>query len=427
MSNQTKHVPSHASLLRDVSAVSVSPARSRLDAIVVPAARPSLQRLITLSAQLSVPLVVLCSRQAQADKIAARVDDTFGAQALVIDVPDDYQLLDHRPLTSDDAFRTASNDRSSDLSLKRNLGLVLARLRGWKKILFVDDDIYQLRPNDISRLSGLLDRHPVASMASTYYPDNSVVCHARRLAGLGQDVFVSGAVLGVNTQHPTMSFFPDIYNEDWFFFAQHAAARSLPKVGEVRQDEYEPYADPERAAREELGDVLAEGLYALFNGTPGWDLADQLRAAAGRRHWRFFLEDRQSMISETFDRLSSAKYASGSKTPTVVQDAQKSLLRASDQLTKITPELCVDFIGKWRADNDRWQGILPRTGTVLSESEAMNKLGLKTWFTCGYDADSGSFESLMAALQSNLNRSSTRRGALGRGWISPVDSKPIRS
>lgn len=427
MTNQTKHVSSHASLLRDVSAVSVSPASSRLDAIVVPAARPSLQRLISLSAQLSVPLVVLCSRQAQADKVAARVEDTFGARALVIDVPDDYQLLDHQPLTSDGAFRRASNERSSDLSLKRNLGLVLARLRGWKKILFVDDDIYQLQPRHISRLAGSLDRHPVASMASRYFPDNSVVCHARRLAGLGQDVFVSGAVLGVNTQHPAMSFFPDIYNEDWFFFAQHAAARSLPKIGEVRQDEYQPFTDPERAAREELGDVLAEGLYALFNGTSGWDLADQLRAAAGRRHWQVFLEDRQSMISTTFDRLSSAQYISGSRASTTVHDAQKSLLRAADQLKRITPELCVDFIERWRADNDHWQKVLPDTGAALSEREAMSELGLKTWFTCGYDADPGSFESLMAVLRSNLNRSSTRRGASVRGWRSPVDSNPKRS
>jgi hypothetical protein len=415
VSHQTKHVPSHASLLRDVSAMSVSPASSRLDAIVVPAARPSLQRVISLSAQLSIPLVVLCSRQAQAEKVAERVENTFGAQALAIDVPDDYQLLDHCHLTSDRAFWKASAERSSDLSIKRNIGLVLARLRGWKKILFVDDDIYQLRPNDISRLSGWLDRHPVASMASRYFPDNSVVCHARRLAGLGQDVFVSGAVLGVNTQHPTMSFFPDVYNEDWFFFAQHAAARSLPKVGEVRQDEYEPYADPERAAHEELGDVLAEGLYALFNGTPGWDMADQLRAAVGRRHWQAFLEDRQSMISTTFDRLSSAQYISGSRASTTVHDAQKSLLRAAAQLEKITPDLCVDFVEKWRADNDRWQEILPSTGTVLSEREALNELGLKAWFNSGYNADPGSFESLMAALQSNLNRSSTRRGASVRG------------
>lgn len=379
---------------------------------MVPAARPSLQRLISLSAQLSVPLVVLCSRQAQSDKIAARVDETFGARALIIDVPDKYQLLGHQPVTSDHAFRKASNQRSSDLSIKRNLGLVLARLRGWKKILFVDDDIYRLQPRHIWRLAGSLDRHPVASMASTYFPDNSVVCHARRLAGLRQGVFVSGAVLGVNTQYPTLSFFPDIYNEDWFFFAQHAAARSLPKIGDVRQDEYQPYADPERAAREELGDVLAEGLYALFNGTPGWDLKDQLKAATSISHWRLFIEDRHSMISETCKRLSAVPYTRDSTDSNEVLDAQRSLRRAAEQLDDtVTPELCVSFIKNWREDETRWQQVMPGIGSALSEREAMNRLELKDWISCGYGSGPGPFESLTAVLQSNPSRSSTRRGA----------------
>ncbi|GAA0594306.1 hypothetical protein GCM10009534_30890 [Kribbella sandramycini] len=416
MSHPIKHVPSHASLLRDVSTVRSTSANSRLDAIVVPAARSSLQRLIELSAQLSVPLVVLCSRQAQADKVAARVEDTFGAQALVVDVPDDYTLPGHQPRTSDEIFRTVSCGRSSDLSVKRNLGLLLARLRGWRKILFVDDDIYQLRPLDVSRLAASLDRYPVASMASRYFPDNSVVCHARRLAGLQQDIFVSGAVLGVNTQHPALSFFPDIYNEDWFFFAQHAAARALPKIGEVRQDEYRPFEDPERAGREELGDVLAEGLYALFSSTPGWSLAEQLEAATGPRHWQYFLEDRQAMISTTRDRLARLS----------ADDALQSLAQATEQLSLISPELCVDFIEKWRADDASWQRLLPAAGTACSEREAMETLGLSTWYAAGYDSGAGSVESWLA-LSASLSRSSTRRGAPGRGWRSPVDSNPSRS
>ncbi|ADB29765.1 hypothetical protein Kfla_0644 [Kribbella flavida DSM 17836] len=407
MNNSVKHVSSHASLLRDVSTASTSPSGSRLDAIVVPASRPSLQRLISLSADLSVPLVVLCSRQAQVEKVAERVEATFGARALVIDVPHDYQLLDHHHFTSDRAFWKASAERASDLSIKRNLGLVLARLRGWSKILFVDDDISQLRPRDVARLSGYLDRHPVAAMASKQFPDNSVVCHARRLAGLGQDVFVSGAVLGVNTQHSAVSFFPDVYNEDWFFFAQHAAARSLPKVGEVRQDEYDPYFDPQRAAREELGDLLAEGLYALFNGTPGWDLSEQLRAATSSRHWRLFIEDRRQMISETDNRLSAVPYTSESGTSAVCK-AQKSLGKAAEQLDIITPELCVDFIERWREDDVRWQQVMPRRGTALSEREAMNELQVEKWVSCGYGTDPGSSKSRTAAFDSSLIRSSDR-------------------
>jgi hypothetical protein len=379
MSDGANHVASHASLLRDVSADSPSPSTGHLDAIVVPASRPNLQRLIALSAALSVRLVLLCSRQTRVQKVAERVEATPGARALVVDVPNRYQLPGFRPLTSDEKFRRASAGRSSDLSAKRNVGLVLARLRGWDKILFVDDDIDQVRPRDVERFSSLLDRHPVAAMASMHFPDNSVVCHARRLAGLGQDVFVGGAALGVSTQQPTVSFFPDIYNEDWFFFAQHAAARSLPKIGEVRQDEYDPFADPERAAHQEFGDLLGEGLYALFSGRPGRDLKDQLDVATSRDHWRLFIEDRRAMIRATFDRLSELQDENRSE----LSPAQISLLRANEQLDLISPELCVDFIHQWRIDDESWQRVIPRRDTALSEAEAMDELQLRNWISCG--------------------------------------------
>jgi hypothetical protein len=290
------------------------------------------------------------------------------------------------------------------LSLKRNIGLVLARLRGWTKILFVDDDIQGLTPRDISRFSGSLDRHPVAAMASTFFPDNSVVCHARRLARLGQDVFVSGAVLGVNTQHPAVSFFPDIYNEDWFFFAKHAAARSLTKIGEARQDEYDPYADPGRAAREEFGDVLAEGLYALFNDTPGWELQDQLKVATSSRHWSFFIEDRFSMITEIFDRLSATPHRAESDEPS----AQKSLRSAMDQLEKITPDKCAQFVQSWRDDDASWQRAMPSSGVPLSECEAMDRLELTNWISCGYGKPTRRSDTWRSSSPPSFIRSSIR-------------------
>ena len=67
MSRRTRQIKaSHAGLLFDGSAPVAASANTRLDAIVVPAARPAseLQSVITLSAELGVPLVVLCSHSA---------------------------------------------------------------------------------------------------------------------------------------------------------------------------------------------------------------------------------------------------------------------------------------------------------------------------------------------------------------------------
>ena len=47
---------------------------------------------------------------------------------------------------------------------------------------------------------------------------------------------------------------------------EEAAARKLPRVGHAKQAEYDPFANPDRARREEFGDLLAEGLYALMGG-----------------------------------------------------------------------------------------------------------------------------------------------------------------
>ncbi|WP_203590870.1 hypothetical protein [Streptomyces sp. SID13031] len=354
---------------------------------MVPASRPSAQRAINLSAELSIPLVILCSRQAKAESIAERVEKTFGARALVIHVPDSYALLPTPLLTSNPYFAKLSAGRSSDLSVKRNLGLRLARLRGWRKILFLDDDISSVRPQDIARLSGYLDNHSVAAMASRTFPDNSVVFHARRQARFRQDVFVGGAVLGVNIQNPATSFFPDVYNEDWFFFARFAAQRSLVKVGEVRQDEYKPFDDPRRAAREEFGDFLAEGLYALFESTSDLNFNDQL-TAAGDNHWRWFKEIRLEMIAATSAELQRQLTDADPVEYRTGLQALESLRFAGEHLQAISSADCVEFIRRWRWDERTWRLTMARSDFGLSERDALDELGLTTWFSCGYGRSS---------------------------------------
>jgi hypothetical protein len=385
MSRTTRQTQSHARLLFDGS-VPVAAANTRLDAVVVPAARPAsaLQEVITLTATLSVPLVILCSRQAQLAQVVGRVNKTFGARALVVQMPEQYELPCDAPLTSAPEFQDAAAGRSSDLSAKRNIGLLLGRMLGWNKILFVDDDIRQFNARDVDRLAGYLDRHPVASMISRHYPDNSVVCHARRLAGFQQDVFVSGAALGVDLRHPDLSFFADVYNEDWFFFARHAADRSLPRIGEVLQAEYEPFADPRRAAQEEFGDILGEGLYDVFEATPSWTFDEQLAMATSTNYWRDFKDIRLQTIEETLEALSKAQRSASPVDYVKTLDAQVSLTVARERTLSISPELCVSFIENWQDDERRWQRMLANLPSVRGARDALAELQLSTWAWCGF-------------------------------------------
>jgi hypothetical protein len=382
-----------------------------------------------LAGQLGVALVVVCSKQAKLDQVAQRVATTPAARSLIVQISGRWTHSAFPKRTSDLVFRDASAGRTSDLSLKRNLGLLLARLHGWNKIAFVDDDITITRTDGIARLAGQLDRYQVAGMRAGDFPDNSVVCHARRVAGFWQDVFVTGAVLGVHCGDLPLSYFPDIYNEDWFFFAKEAAARKLPRVGEARQAEYDPFESPERARREEFGDLLAEGLYALFGEEGGsMHFDDRLRGAT-RRYWERFIEARREVIEETQTALS--RFTNGNSENDRVSAVLASLAAAENQLNvAITSELCVNFLNAWRDDLDDWQRFTNRVSNVGSTGEAMDSLGLNNWIWAEFGAPQVESSSMSKSVhisawrpRPNLRRRSNRSRS-GKNWRSPVGSKP---
>jgi hypothetical protein len=350
-----------------------------LDAIVVPAARGARALLssLDLSTRLGVQLVVLCSRDTLAVEVAELAAGIPGARALAIDVPAHYTHEALPSRTSAARFRRAGAGRTTDLSLKRNLGLLLARLHGWSKILFLDDDIasFNGRPHSgldlatVRRLGAELDSRQVAGLVCRSFPDNSVVCHARRLAGLPQDNFVTGGALGVNCADQPLPFFPDIYNEDWFFFSRHAANRELAEVGEARQTPYDPYENPVRARHEEFGDLLAEGLYALFDRqNKEMPFAARLSEAT-TGYWEDFIDARAAGLARTADLL-------GRRNDREARRAMRSLLAATHQLGQITPALCADFLRAWQADLADWErATLPLNGMVSSQA-AMRALRL---------------------------------------------------
>jgi hypothetical protein len=378
---------SHAHLSQDVSrspAPPVTSRRARLDAIIVPASRPAsfLQPAIYLAAYLGVLLVVLCSKQTKGDQVAKRVARTPGARALIVSIPNKWKHAGFPTRTSAIEFQKANANRESDLSAKRNVALLLARLHGWNKVAFVDDDV--THTGNIARLAGELERNKVAGMVVRTHPEKSVVCHARRLAGVQQDVFVTGAVLGVHCNSLPLSFFPDIYNEDWFFFAKEAAVGKLPRAGNARQLPYEPFASPDRARHEEFGDLLAEGLYAFIDeGDPDVPLDELLRAASAP-YWSRFIGARREVIVEAKTTL--CRYMESDADNGQVSSALASLAASESQLDGISPDVCVNFLNAWREDLDEWQRFSNGVNNVGSTREAMDFLELKTWTLAEFGA-----------------------------------------
>ena len=211
---------------------------------------------------------------------------------IAIDMPESAQLrlpeLETSRLLAGTIF-----ERRTDVSTKRNLALVLSHMLRWKRVVFLDDDIRVPDPADLSRAAGLLDTHTAVGLGIGGFPDNSMVCHAFREAGGWQETFIGGGALAVDVKR-NRSFFPNVYNEDWFFVLDAGKGlQSVATVGQVLQYPYDPYR-PERARAEEFGDVLAEGTFWLL---------DQGRSASDGdlAHWRDFLTKRKRFIERVHD------------------------------------------------------------------------------------------------------------------------------
>ena len=197
---------------------------------------------------------------------------------------------------------------------------------------------------------------------------------------------MSGSVLGVNCSDVPLPFFPDIYNEDWFFFSKAVAHYELGNVGDAKQRSYEPFADPERARHEEFGDLLAEGLFSLIAviSGPVGEVDDdgidhkQLFTLAAREYWR--------SSSRRGARL-SRRPASGSGSATTRRRGRRCARspRPSGNWMPITPELCTAFLAAWQDDLAEWEIAVEAINNVSSVWEAMNDLGLRHWRRAGYE------------------------------------------
>lgn len=352
------HHGSHRGLL----SVADDPVPGRdLDGIFVPTTRRPAQLAAAgwLAHALDCPLVTLHSGErttaAQAGQhLPASVD------LIAIDVPAADRL--RLPDWATSRLLPPAFARRNDMSAKRNLALLLSHLLGWSRVMFLDDDITGLNPADIRQAGALLDTYNAVGLRVTGFPDHSVICHAYLQAGGSQQPFIGGGALVVAVQRCD-SFFPDVYNDDWFFMlGPDGRLQPIAVTGQVRQQPHDPFSPVDRAADQELGDVLGEGLYWLLD-------QDQPISRADERHWAAFLAKRRHFI----ERILRLTQHHDLRRPD--QDHRIAALRAAlDRLEKIGPGLCANYVRAWQADRDRWREHLRQLPTAATRQRALELL-----------------------------------------------------
>jgi hypothetical protein len=356
--------PDHHGSHRDLLWMPEGSSPGRVDAIIVPTVRNPLHldTAKRLAAQLGCVLVTLHSGKWTSATVTAQ-RGSRDLSMIAIDVPDksELRLVDFETtrLTVNTVFGTRK-----DTSVKRNLGLLLAHMIGWRHIIFLDDDISVPFPADLRHAAGLLDMYNAVGLSIGGFPDNSAVCHAYRMIGGQQQSFIGGGALAVETTR-NRSFFPDIYNEDWFYMLDpHKGLQPVAVTGTVVQSPYEPFRD-DRARTEELGDVLAEGIFWLLD--QGGTLDD-----ATSDHWREFLPRRRRFIQYVLDNIDQAPVSASERARMV------SALRASlGRLALIDPDWCEKYLRAWVADRSAWEHHVRTLRHNFSAEDALKSLSKK--------------------------------------------------
>src|ERR1700691_1932544 len=188
-------------------------------AIIVPTnrntriTRKNIERVMQMN---SGPVVFLCSGEAKKEAIADIAKSYPNQPWIAIDgpFPHDGYTQDYETMYTSIAY----GNNQSDISLKKNFALLLARLMGWKTVFFLDDDVLITKAHFLKAVDLLYqDKVAVVGFSARFFPDHSVAVHARRLAKGPIDSFIGGGAMAVRTDKPILSFFPYVYNEDWLF------------------------------------------------------------------------------------------------------------------------------------------------------------------------------------------------------------------
>jgi hypothetical protein len=349
-----------------------------LDAILVPIHRgiedrrvDHLRFAVKLARRTKAHLLVVFSAPAYRDQVGREFDRVNPSDVTLIDLP-----LNARPEGME--FKTAEvpgpvDCPARDVGRKRNLGLMLARMLGWRHVLFLDDDVHRWLPwrfhADVRLAAASLSegQQVAVGWAATRSPDNSVVCHANRLAGSTQGIFIGGGALLVDAQR-TESFFPDVYNEDWLFLADALRTRRVGRAGTVRQRRSPLFRDPKKAACQEFGDVLGEGLFSLLHNNH--DFLPATRAS----HWHGVIESRRSFLLRVDSELRSKLWPPA--WPWTIERARACVQAALDQHRQDWPVVLADYVQRWEDDKGRWARQLNGLPDLRSVGDALRHLEL---------------------------------------------------
>ena len=250
----------------------------------------------------------------------------------------------------------------------------------WHRVLFLDDDITGMGRRQVRNAIAALDTGvrstEVLGWAFDHFPDNSVPCHAYRLAGGRQDTFIGGGALLVRLGEG-LPHFPRAYNEDWLFlFPLLARRRNLVRLaGLLRQMPFDPFHSPLDARRQEGGDVLAEGLYRLLHRR------HPVSQARTQDYWRGVLVMRRKWLlavrTTLVGQLADGTFGPGGRDEVARACAALDAVLTMEGVAEEWPDRLAGWVDQWLTDGRTWARYLRRLPPRRSVAAALDHLGIE--------------------------------------------------
>jgi hypothetical protein len=388
-----------------VPPLSAHETRPRLDAIAVPTHRRTSQterairRIMSVASQHRAGIVIfLCSDSATKEDLARITLDYPNQRWIAIDWRKGDEHRDARLATTLSRLARGKNFNASE---KRNFILELARLMGWKSVLFMDDDI-DIPLEYIDKAAYLLDDGAeVVGFNVREFPDHSVVVHANQMVNSPVDSFIGTGAMAVRIDVPFLSFFPNTYCNDWLFALLHSLTTDdgLVWAGTVEQKPYEPFRSPARAEREEPGDLMAEGLFRLvMEAKSASKLPDSIDARlaliarkANEAFWEKEITARVGFIQRTLDKTKRRVFIR--QRGPILSSLSRSLdvINGYDGIAGLSAKDFAGWIQDWVSDLRTWNTYLDSHRPVRNLEKALSNLGYSDSYLYG-NSRTGSVE-----------------------------------
>lgn len=372
-----------------------------IDTIIVPQGRSAenIDHAAYLAREVGARLISLCSHEAKAEQVAAVLERIGVPEYIAADIPPGYAIPGVEFLAHKTIPEIAQKDPGWNLSDKRNLGQLMARLAKSERAFFQDDDLY-LHAEALGKVGLMLSDMEIAGLRCGLYPDRSAKMHVRRMVAdyhmtrrplsHMKASLVSGNTMGFNVQRLRRPFPPGVYNEDWVL-QQPSIIKKQAALAEdyYYQSTYNPLA-PERARQEEFGEILIAGMF--HNIEEAWVNPEQphLRDPF---FWEKIIEAERELALNLLDGVEAfpnKRYRTYKPDPKTRQpmpykqqeELRGSLLAGLDVNVDLEGRNFVDYHGVWREDNIQWGDMLNRLPDYpVPIADACALLGIKKYFT----------------------------------------------